>query len=71
MGRIRAVNLNNNILCERSNVMIGEIIFWLITIMVVWRFNKDLHKDIFPPREWKFISEVDGQEYTIIEDKKW
>ena len=52
--------------------MIGEIIFWLITIMVVWRFNKDLHKDIFPPREWKFISEVDGQEYTIIEDKsKW
>ena len=71
MGRIRAVNLSNDILYKRSNIMIGEIIFWLITIMVVWRFNRDLHKDIFPPREWNIISEVDGQENTIIEEKKW
>ena len=50
---------------------IVSIIFWLVSVWVVIRFNKDLHKDIFPPREWKFISEVDGKEYTIIEDKKW
>ena len=49
--------------------MIGEIIFWSISLIVVWRFNRDLHKDIFPPRRWSFISEVDGKEYFIEEMK--
>tara|TARA_R100001082_G_C4310842_1_gene136666 strand:- start:464 stop:607 length:144 start_codon:yes stop_codon:yes gene_type:complete len=44
-----------------------EIIFWLVTTFIVWRFNRDLHKDIFPKRQWKFINEVDGKEYTIEE----
>ena len=47
--------------------MVMEIIFWLVTLWVVIRFNRDLHTDIFPKREWKFISEVDGKEYTIKE----
>ena len=47
--------------------MVMEIIFWLVTLWVVIRFNRDLHTDIFPKREWKFISEVDGKEYTIEE----
>ena len=47
--------------------MVMEIIFWLVTLWVVIRFNRDLHRDIFPKREWKFISEVDGKEYTIKE----
>ena len=49
--------------------MIGEIIFWSIAIWVCVRFNKDLHKDIFPmkKRQWKFVNEIDGQEYTIEE----
>lgn len=69
MDRIGAVNLNNNILSERSNIMIGEIIFWSLAIWVCVRFNKDLHKDIFPmkKRQWKFVNEIDGQEYTIEE----
>ena len=74
MDRIGAVNLNNNILCERSNVMIGEtilieIMFWSLAIWVCVRFNKDLHKDIFAmkKRQWKFVNEVDGKEYTIEE----
>ena len=71
MDRIGAVNLNNNILCERSNVMIGEtiidIMFWSIALWVCVRFNKDLHKDIFPKRQWKFTNELDGKEYTIEE----
>ena len=74
MGRIGAVNLNNNIL-YRSEIIMGEIIFniifYSVCVWVSYQLNKSLHKDIFPPREWKFISEVDGQEYTIIEDKKW
>ena len=47
--------------------MVLEIIFWLVTLWVVIRFNKDLHRDIFPKRQWKFVNEVDGQEYTIEE----
>ena len=66
MGRIGAVNLNNNIL-YRSNVMIGEIIFYTICVYVSYQLNKSLHEDIFPKRQWKFISEVDGKEYTIEE----
>ena len=47
--------------------MVLEIIFWLVTLIVVYRFNRDLHKDVFPKRQWKFISEVDGKEYTLEE----
>ena len=47
--------------------MVMEIIFWLVTLLVVIRFNRDLHTDIFPKREWKFINEHDGKEYTISE----
>ena len=47
--------------------MVLEIIFWSIVTYVVYRFNRDLHKDIFPKRQWKFISEVDGKEYTLEE----
>ena len=50
--------------------MVMEIIFYTICVYVIYQLNKELHRDIFPPREWKFISEVDGKEYTIIEDKK-
>ena len=46
---------------------IVSIIFWLVTILIVYRFNRDLHRDIFPKRQWKFISEVDGKEYTLEE----
>jgi hypothetical protein len=51
---------------------IVSIIFWLVTLWVVIRFNKDLHKDIFssneiPKRQWKFVNEIDGKEYTIEE----
>ncbi len=46
---------------------IVSIIFWLVTLLVVIRFNRDLHKDIFPKRQWKFINEIDGKEYTIEE----
>ena len=24
-----------------------EIVFWLVTVIIVYRFNRDLHKDIF------------------------
>ena len=47
--------------------MVMEIIFWLVSLIVVYRFNRDLHTDIFPKREWKFINEIDGKEYTIRE----
>ena len=56
--------------------MIGEtiidIIFWIGALWVCVRFNKDLHKDIFPSneipkRQWKFTNELDGKEYTIEE----
>ena len=47
--------------------MISEIIFYTICVYVSYQLNKSLHKDIFPKRQWKFISEVDGQEYTIEE----
>ncbi len=47
--------------------MVLEIIFWLIVTYVVYRFNRDLHRDIFPKREWKFINEIDGKEYTLRE----
>ena len=46
---------------------IVSIVFWLVTLIIVIRFNKDLHRDIFPKRQWKFISEVDGKEYTLEE----
>ena len=52
--------------------MISEIVFYTISMYVIYELNKELHKDIFPSneipkRQWKFISEVDGQEYTIEE----
>ena len=70
MGRIGAVNLNNNIL-YRSKIIMGEIIFniifYSVCVYVSYQLNKSLHEDIFPKRQWKFISEVDGKEYTIEE----
>ncbi len=47
--------------------MVMEIVFWLVTILIVYRFNRDLHTNIFPKRQWKFINEIDGKEYTIEE----
>ena len=49
--------------------MVLEIIFWLVSLIVVYRFNRDLHTNIFPStkRQWKFINEIDGKEYTIEE----
>ena len=49
--------------------MIGEIIFWIGATWVCYRFNRDLHKDIFPPRRWSYVSEVDGKTYYIEELK--
>ncbi len=46
---------------------IVRIIFWLVTILILYRFNKDLHRDIFPKRQWKFVNEIDGKEYTLEE----
>ena len=46
---------------------IVSIIFYTICVYVIYQLNKELHRDIFPKREWKFISEVDGKEYTIKE----
>ena len=68
----RADNLNNhNDIFYRRDIMIGEtfidIMFWSIALWVCVRFNKDLHKDIFPKRQWKFTNELDGKEYTIEE----
>ena len=73
----RADNLNNhNNIFYRRDIMIGETIinlmFWSIALWVCVRFNKDLHKDIFPSneipkRQWKFTNELDGKEYTIEE----
>lgn len=47
--------------------MVLEIIFYIISGYVVYQLNKELHRDIFPKREWKFINEIDGKEYTIKE----
>ena len=47
--------------------MVLEIIFYIISGYVVYQLNKYLHRDIFPKREWKFINEIDGKEYTIKE----
>jgi len=47
--------------------MVLEIIFYIISGYVVYQLNKELHRDIFPKREWKFINEIDGKEYTIRE----
>ena len=51
---------------------IVRIIFWLVTILILYRFNRDLHRDIFPSneipkRQWKFVNEIDGKEYTLEE----
>ena len=48
---------------------IVSIVFWLVTLIIVYRFNRDLHRDIFPStkRQWKFVNEIDGKEYTIEE----
>ena len=49
--------------------MILEIMFYSVCVYVVYQLNKELHKDVFPSqkRQWTFISEVDGKEYTIEE----
>ena len=44
-----------------------EIIFYTICVWVSYRMNKALHQDIFPKRQWTYVSEVDGKEYTIEE----
>lgn len=66
----RADNINNsNDILYRRDIMIGEIIFWIGATWVCYRFNRDLHKDIFPPRRWSYVSEVDGKTYYIEELK--
>ena len=49
--------------------MILEIMFYSVCVYVCYQLNKELHRDIFPSqkRQWKFVNEVDGQEYTIEE----
>ena len=49
--------------------MILEIMFYSVCVYVSYQLNKELHRDIFPSqkRQWKFVNEVDGQEYTIEE----
>ena len=49
--------------------MILEIMFYSVCVYVVYQLNKELHRNIFPSqkRQWTFISEVDGKEYTIEE----
>ena len=47
--------------------IIFNIIFYSVCVYVSYQLNKSLHEDIFPKRQWKFISEVDGKEYTIEE----
>mgnify|MGYP001490557149 CR=1 FL=1 len=52
--------------------MVLEIIFYIISGYVVYQLNKELHRDIFPSnevpkRQWKFINEIDGKEYTLEE----
>ena len=47
--------------------MILEMMFYSVCVYVSYQMNKELHRDIFPKREWKFISDVDGEEYTIKE----
>ena len=32
-----------------------EVIFWLVTILIVYRFNRDLHKDIFNGQFCSFL----------------
>ena len=68
----RADNLNNhNDIFYRRDIMIGEtiidIIFWIGALWVSYDLNKELHRDIFPKRQWKFTNELDGKEYTIEE----
>ena len=36
-------------------------------VIVSYNLNHSLHEDIFPKRQWKFTSEVDGLEYTLEE----
>ena len=49
--------------------MILEIMFYSVCVYVSYQLNKELHRDIFPrqKRQWKFVNEVDGKEYTIEE----
>ena len=49
--------------------MILEIMFYSVCVWVSYQMNKEMHRDIFPSqkRQWTFISEVDGKEYTIEE----
>ena len=47
--------------------MVMEIIFYIISGYVCYQLNKELHRDIFPKRQWKFVNEIDGKEYTIEE----
>ena len=68
----RADNLNNhNDIFYRRDIMIGETIinlmFWICALWVSYDLNKELHRDIFPKRQWKFTNELDGKEYTIEE----
>ena len=46
--------------------MVMEVIFWLVTLIIVIRFNKDTQGYI-SKRQWKFTNEIDGKEYTIEE----
>ena len=47
--------------------MLIEIMFYTICVWMSYRLNHSLHEDIFPKRQWKFTSEVDGLEYTLEE----
>jgi len=47
--------------------MILEIMFYSVCVYVSYQMNKEMHRDIFPKRQWRFVSEVDGKEYTIEE----
>ena len=50
-----------------TQIMILEMMFYSVCVWVSYQMNKELHRDVFPKREWKFISDVDGEEYTIKE----
>ena len=44
----RADNPNNSDdIFYRSEIMIGEIIFWVVATYVSYELNKELHRDIF------------------------
>ena len=47
--------------------MILEMMFYSVCVYVRYQLSKEMHRDIFPKRQWKFISEMDGKEYTIEE----